>query len=138
MEEHFLKDFVSGSSRSTTHEPWYNRDGDCIIYQTADEAVIAERIDDVLTIYVSAVSKKAIGFQIKGVAALMKKFGLAIECEFEEKDQELIMVSLSALLLTAYEDGPKTIGRRKGYIDAFESSPRQTSLKILPSDFLIH
>jgi hypothetical protein len=132
MEEHFLKDFVSGP-RGGEHRPWYNPDGDCVIYQTSDEATIAERIDDVLTIYVSAISEKPIGFQIKGIGAMINQFGwaaAAVECE--ERNKELLQVSLSALLLTAYESGPKTIGRRQAYIRAFEFSPRQTSLEIPP------
>jgi len=121
MEKHFLSDFVAGQARPDP-QPWYNPDGDCIIYQMCPEAVVAERIDDVLTIYNSAVSGKAIGYQIKGVAALTRKFGWeGILVEFKQDDEELKAVSLSALLLAAYEQGPKTIGRRKAYAGAFES-----------------
>ena len=121
MEEHFLKDFVKGEARERP-EPWYNPEGDCIIYQMADEAIVAERIDEILTIYNSAVSGKPIGYQIKGVAALAREFGWeGIVLEFKEDDQELKEVSLSALLLAAYEHGPKTIGRRRAYAGAFES-----------------
>jgi hypothetical protein len=130
MEEHFLRDFVSGP-RGTEHKPWWNPAGDCIIYQTVDEASVAHRIDDILTIYVSVISGKPIGFQIKGIAAMSNKFGwdgAKVECM--ERDKEILDVSLTALLLAAYESGPKTIGRRKSYIEAFEFSPRQTSLEI--------
>src|SRR5277367_5106444 len=119
MEEHFLKDFVSGP-KGGEHKPWWNPAGDCIIYQTSDEATVAERIDDILTIYVSVVSGKPIGFQIKGIGAMSNKFGwagAAVECK--ERYKELLEVSLSALLLTAYENGPKTISRRQAYIEAF-------------------
>src|SRR5947207_13890296 len=103
MEEHFLKDFVKGEARERP-EPWYNPDGDCIIYQVADEAIVAERIDEVLTIYNSAVSGKAIGYEIKVVAALTRKLGWeGIRVEFKEDDEELKELSLSALLLVAYE-----------------------------------
>jgi hypothetical protein len=87
-----------------------------------DEATIADRIDEVLTIYRSALSHKPIGYQIKGVAALASKFGWeGVMSECEEGREELKSVSLSALLLAAYEQGPKTIGRRKAYADAFDS-----------------
>lgn len=77
MEEHFLKDFVSGrSGQEELPEPWYNPDGDCIIYQTADEAIVADRIDESLTIYRSVETNKAIGYQIKGVAEIVRRFGL--------------------------------------------------------------
>jgi len=132
MEDHFLKDYVSGP-KGGQHKPWFNPDGDCIIYQTSDDATVAERVDDVLTIYVSIISKKPIGFQIKGIQAMSRKFGwCGAEVECEERDKELLQVSLTALLLGAYESGPKTIGRRKAYINAFEFSPRDTSLSIGP------
>jgi hypothetical protein len=132
MEKHFLKEFVSGKSRFSA-KPWYNPSGDCIIYRTVDEEVVADRIDELLTIYVSAASGKPIGFQIKGVGAIVKKFGLSrIEVECEEKNKELLSVSISEVLLAAYESGPQTIGRRQAYSGAFECSPRQSSLKIAP------
>ena len=120
MEKHFLADLVAGQERKQPI-PWYNPDGDCIIYQFADEAVIADRIDEVLTIYRSAISNKPIGYQIKGVAALAKRFGWhGVLVESKQDAEELKEVSLSALLLAAYEQGPKTIGRRMAYADAFE------------------
>lgn len=130
MEEHFLKEFVNGLRREPS-KPWYNPDGDCIIYQMRDEAIVADRIDEVLTVYNSAISGKTIGFQIKGIAALARIFGcesITIECE--EDGEEVVMIRLTALLLAAYENGPKTIGRRSAYAEAIESSalhPRMRS-----------
>jgi len=135
MEDHFLKAFVSGESRFSP-EPWYNPHGDCITYTTVDEEVIAQRVDELLTIYISADSGKPIGFQIKGVWAIMNKFGLgAVQVECEESNKEIVRVSLSTVLLAAYESGPQTIGRRQAYSHAFEFSPRQTSLEIPPLAF---
>jgi len=133
MEEHFLKDFVSGTSgQSGQQEPWYNPDGDCIIYQTTDEAIVADRIDESLTIYRSFESGKAIGYQIKGVAAIVKRFGLdGIQIEWSEDSQhELKRVSTHALLLAAYDFGPKTIGRRRGYANALESSANHPRIQL--------
>jgi hypothetical protein len=128
MEDHFLKEFVVGQSRSDP-EPWYNPEGDCIIYQTSDEAIVAERIDNLLTIYRSISTNKAIGYQIKGVLAILQRFGLhGITVECKESNQELI--SLSLLLLAAYEEGPKTIGRRKAYADAFQSFSGHPEIQI--------
>ena len=121
MDEHFLKGLIVGETRQNP-EPWYNPDGDCIIYQMIDEAIVADRIDEVLTIYRSAITNKPIGYQIKGVVALAKLFGwsgVLVECK--EDNEQLKQVSLFALLLAAYERGPKTIGRRKAYADTFES-----------------
>jgi hypothetical protein len=126
MDEHFLKEFVSGISRDVPDnpKPWFNPAGDCITFQMADEAVVADRIDGILTIYRSAIDERPIGFQIKGVAAITRQFGLkgiSVECRADK--HELQAVSISALLLAAYEQGPQTIGRRMGYVTAFDCAP---------------
>src|SRR5437016_4260862 len=120
MEKHFLAELVAGQAREKPR-PWYSPEGDCIIYQIADEAIVADRIDEVLTIYRSAISNKPIGYQIKGVAALASRFGWeGVLVASKQGAEELKEISLSALLLAAYEQGPKTIGRRKAYADALE------------------
>src|ERR1700759_5316073 len=106
MEAHFLNEFVKDVERSSP-EPWYNPEGDCIVYQMLNEATVAERIDDILTIYHSVLTDNAIGVQIKGVQAITKRFGWeGILVESSEDSEELKTVSMSALLLAAYEDGP--------------------------------
>ncbi len=130
MEEHFLKDFVSGPS-GVPPEPWYNPHGDCIIYQTTNEAIVADRIDEVLTIYRSFETSKAVGYQIKDVGAIIKLFGwegICVECR--ETDHEILQISLYALLLAAYEKGPKTIGRRKAYADVLQSCASHPRLDV--------
>jgi hypothetical protein len=99
-----------------TPEPWYNKWGDCIEYQIADEAIVAERVDEVLTVYNSAVDNRPIGFQIKDVAAIAQRLGcdsLVLSSKVDDSGREL--VSISVLLFAAYEDGPKTVDRRKAY-----------------------
>jgi hypothetical protein len=97
---------------------------------------VADRIDEVLTIYRSALTNKSIGYQIKGVAALARRFGWeGVLVEHKRDAEELHEVSLFALLLAAYEQGPKTIGRRKAYADAFESlaeKPRISAEDLTP------
>jgi len=112
MEKHFLDDFVHEMEKESGEgtpearlEPWYNKYGDCIVYQTVGEAVVADRVGELLTIYRSAIDERPIGFQIKGVMAMIQKFGL----------DGLQSISVGALLLAAYEDGPMTLGRRQAY-----------------------
>jgi hypothetical protein len=139
MESHFLKDFVSGPpGQGRIQEPWYNPDGDCIIYQTSDEAIVADRIDESLTIYRSVEAGKAIGFQIKGVLAIIKRFGLdGMQVEWsEDLEHELQSVSTYALLLAAYDVGPRTIGRRRGYADALESAANHPRIQLDDLDAL--
>ncbi|MBM3878998.1 MAG: hypothetical protein FJ387_04665 [Verrucomicrobia bacterium] len=138
MEKHFLSAFVEGTERESP-KPWYNPDGDCIVYQFGDEAIVADRVDEILTIYRSVETGKSIGYQIKGVCALGRKFGrdtLIVNCRQDR--EELKEISLCWLLLAAYEDGPKTIGRRQAYSDALEycgPHPRLTTrdLDLVPA-----
>ena len=120
MEKHFLDDMMKGTA-SFRAEPWYNPHGDCIIYQMADEAVVAERIDELLTVYNSAIDERAIGFQIKGVHAIISKFGLdGLAVQSEADEDGVKSISIMALLLAAYEEGPRTLGRRKAYAAAMD------------------
>ncbi|MBN2271676.1 MAG: hypothetical protein JXN61_13740 [Sedimentisphaerales bacterium] len=118
MEKHFLSEFVQGEQEFTAR-PWYNPDGDCIIYQTADEAVVRDRVDAILTMYRSAIDNRPIGFQIKDVRAIIEKFGLdALIVESESKGDSIRSVCLTALLLAAYDEGPKSLERRQAYASA--------------------
>jgi hypothetical protein len=84
---------------------------------------VAERIDDILTIYTSAITGNPTGFQIKGVKAMIKRFGWnGLVVESADDGDELKFLSVSILLLAAYEDGPKTINRRRAYGELFSSS----------------
>lgn len=119
MESHFLTEYVDGES-GFQPEPWYNRDGDCVIYQAANEAVVADRIDDILTIYRSANDHRPVGFQIKDVKVLVSNFGLE-GLQWVESGNPCSLVSVAILLLAAYETGPQTVARRKAYAGAMES-----------------
>jgi hypothetical protein len=52
-ERHFLADTI-GSEPTFSAEPWYNQHGDCLVYKMANEASVADRIDELLPIYRSA------------------------------------------------------------------------------------
>lgn len=117
MEAHFLGDAVHGEPGFRS-EPWYNPHGDCIVCQLADEAVVAERVDELLTLYRSAIDNRVIGYQIKGVLALIREFGLdglAVECTADKEAGEVRYISIAALLLAAYDQGPRTVSRRSAY-----------------------
>jgi len=115
MEKHFLNDYVEGEQRFVS-EPWYNSDGDCIEYQTADEAVVSDRIDDILTIYRSVETDKPIGFKIKGIQAILRKFGYdGLAVQLEQDGTDVKFISITTLLLAAYEEGPLNIKRRSAY-----------------------
>lgn len=124
MDDHFLKDVVSGESEFRS-DPWYNPDGDCIIHKIANEAVVADRIDELLTLYRSAIDNRVIGYQIKGVLALIKRFGwdgLAVECKSHAGEDEVCEISVAAILLTAFGEGPNTVNRRSAYARSMQDA----------------
>jgi len=133
MEKHFLDETMEGNP-TFRPEPWYNPYGDCIVYQVADEAIIAERVDELLTVYTSAVHGRPIGFQIKGIQAIIKRLGLdGLAFQAEENGKEVKRVSIIALLLAAYEEGPQTLGRRRAYTMALQCP---ADARVIPADDL--
>jgi hypothetical protein len=119
MEKHFLADFVADESRETPR-PWYNGPGDCVMYQCQqDVAVVADRVDELLTLYRAADTRKVIGFKIKGVHALARKHGWdGIAIQAEESRGEIMRISMAALVLAAFGSGPRTVSRLRGYAEA--------------------
>lgn len=129
MEKHFLADMMEGEPTFRA-EPWYNPDGDCIIYKMADEAVVAERVDELLTVYNSAVDDRPIGFQIKGVHAIVSKFGLdGLAVASEANADGVKSISIALLLLAAYEEGPRTLGRRRAYAAAIQCPAEKGTIR---------
>jgi hypothetical protein len=122
MEKHFLEGMMQGEGKPEFRaEPWYNPYGDCIVYKMADEAVVAERVDELLTVYNSAVDNRPIGFQIKGVQAIIRKLGLDGLAVASQSDAGGVkFISIAALLLAAYEEGEPTLARRRAYASAME------------------
>lgn len=135
MEKHFLAELVSDEKREHAR-PWYNAAGDCVIYQLdEDTEIVADRIDELLTIYRALNTRKAIGFQIKGVHALAKKFGWhAIAIKAAGAVDEIKNISMAALVLSAYENGPLTISRRQGYAEAVSSCSSAEEVSIAAMD----
>jgi len=134
MEKHFLEGKMEGKPEFRA-EPWYNPYGDCIEYQVADEALVAERVDELLTVYHSAIDTRAIGFQIKGVHAIIGRFGWdGLLVASDAGAGQVRSISIVALLLAAYEGGPRTVGRRQAYAAVIESSPKRHTI---PADELV-
>ncbi len=79
--------------------PWYNSYGDCVEYKSVDEDEVAERVDAILTIYRSMRKPETIiGFQIKGVRALLREIETR-RVDFLGRKKK---ASLTALLDEAY------------------------------------
>ena len=126
MEERTLTEYLEAHAEpapdGSAPQPWYNQFGDCIDYQTQRVAVVADRIDHHLTILRSAENNEAIGFQLKDVKALMKKYKSQFGIVFSTHNERLI--SVTSLLLTAFQiDAPSTatMKKRAGYEQAIRS-----------------
>lgn len=128
MESQSLEEYLSDPRNQALKSadlgpptPWYNTYGDCIEYQTDQVAIVADRIDNFLTIYRSGETDNAIGFQLKDVKSLMKKYqagGLHVMCEVKNAK----IASVTSLLLTALEAGaPLSIKKRSGYQEAMKN-----------------
>ena len=134
----FIKDIIGSFKKSekigsckSDLPIWYNEQGDCIQFIADQVAEIADRIDDYLTIYRSAEDDKPIGFQLKDVKALIRKFGykgIQVEALVSQKN----LVSVTALLLSAFCDMGPSISRREGYARAIQTLPREADRIPIP------
>ena len=131
MASHFLEGLVEGEP-GFSPKPWYNRHGDCIVFKAQDVGVVAERIDDILTLYFSAEDNRPVGFQIKGVKYLLDRFRCNAVQISGELQKGRLTVSLAFILLAAYDSGPRTISRRVGYAQAqaVTSPPECSSISL--------
>jgi len=122
MASHFLDDGVEGEP-GFRPKPWYNRHGDCIVFKAENVGVIAERVDDILTLYLSAEDNRPVGFQIKGIKHLMARLRCnAVHVTGQSRDGD-VRVSLAFALMEAYDAGAPTISRRAGYAEAQTLTP---------------
>lgn len=56
-------------------EPWYNEVGDCLNYHFEDCQFYEDRVDDILTVFRRMDDDRFVGMQIKGVSAVLARFG---------------------------------------------------------------
>ena len=122
---HFLDEFVAElkklgefESESQRDGLRYNEHGDCIMYLSVNEAVVADRIDEFLTLYRSAIDERAIGFQLKGIQALMGEFDFThaeVKAKIEQSEVKAVMM----LLFNSIRKNPKADKRiLEGYAEA--------------------
>jgi hypothetical protein len=66
-----------------TRHPYYSKEGDFLTYYLRDVDFFAERLDDVLTVYLAMSDDGGwdfVGFKLKGVRRLLEALGLLSEC----------------------------------------------------------
>ncbi|MGA2621799.1 MAG: hypothetical protein ABSF26_29715 [Thermoguttaceae bacterium] len=73
---HDLTDYLAGREpRAFTPHPHYSRDADSLTFFFRDEDAIAKRVDELLTVYVSAEGDELVGAKIKGVQQVLLTLG---------------------------------------------------------------
>jgi hypothetical protein len=100
MVENLMQYLEGKTSQGFTRRPYYSPDGDFLVYYVHPDEAIAERVDDLLTVYRSMETREFVGCKIKGIRRLvetLRNFGVSIEAE----DSSL---TLSILFLTAARD----------------------------------
>jgi len=68
----YLSDKKAGKFRPHPH---YYRDSDSLTFFFKDEDAVARRVDELLTVYVSAASEELVGAKIKGVQQILSTLG---------------------------------------------------------------
>ena len=72
----FLKSQEGSSVPGFNPSPWYNRAGDCVQLYFREDESYAQRVDEILTVYRSlSNADEIVGCKIKGILALIKRFG---------------------------------------------------------------
>ena len=104
MAEDFMRTVLEGLEEGPEFNarPWYNDYGDCVVFHSTDKEGYADRVDDLLTLYRSVETDQVTGFQVKGVAAIVKLIGcdgMAVRATTE--DGAVREVEISALLVVA-------------------------------------
>ena len=137
-EKHFLDDFIHSLDKEAklgSHKDqqaiWYNKAGDCLEFQTVDEPFVAHRVDKYLTLYRSAETNQLIGFKIKDVKALIKKYcfdAMVVGAGVQDKR----IISIIALLVNVLAQDDPTIKRREGYTEALRSVPKEAEKVTIP------
>ena len=120
----FLQDIanslgIKGEAGSEQEHPsfWYNTQGDCIEFQTVDEAIVADRIDDYLTLFRTVDKREVVGFKIKGVKSLINILGGYVGFSAAGEGKKVAHVSVILMQAAQTEDKP-TFKRITGYAEA--------------------
>jgi hypothetical protein len=71
-----LTEYLAGrEAKGFRRVPHYFRDGDHVTFYVRDDLAFAERVDDLLTVYISEESKELVGCKIKGVRRILETLG---------------------------------------------------------------
>ncbi|MCP4254045.1 MAG: hypothetical protein GY775_11675 [Candidatus Scalindua sp.] len=138
MEDDFIKqlkqDIESDAfgSKQSDIQLWYNAEGDCIQFLTIHDGTIRKRIDEHLTLYLSLEDEKPVGFQLKDIHALCNKYDADLMTVHAGYAKDRRLISISALMLKAFDKKPKSINRFSGYSEAFRTMVKEADKVEIP------
>jgi len=119
--EELMNRIAEDGTSKPTQGSYYSRDGDCVFCHVEDVPYVAERVDELLTVYLAEDDRRLVGAQIKGVSKLPKHDVMGVELR---QDDEVGILDL--LLLTFTTQAPRAlesgltgvVGRKATYFDA--------------------
>ncbi len=80
-----LKNFIrTHPAKGFTPRPYYSAAGDCLIYYATNEDCYAQRVNELLTVYLSMQTRKVVGCKIKGVRHIIEN---SLESFFTTKER---------------------------------------------------
>jgi hypothetical protein len=111
---------------------YYDRDGDCIEFLARPDTFYAERVDDLVTVYLSEDTGEIVGSLLKGVTRLCESLlerlpGFRIE--IEQGNVKLVHIFLAKLWASAANPGELATVRYQKLIDVAGASGVEVALE---------
>ena len=100
LEEHLKTKPFKGFKAT----PRYSEEGDCLTFYFRNAPSYADRVDELLTVYLSLETDELVGCQIKSIGRIMKRLR-SLRIRLKDKDVELRLLFLACRAL-AEEPGP--------------------------------
>lgn len=98
---------------------FYSKDGDCVFCHIEDVPYFAERVDELLTVYLAEDDRRLVGAQIKGVSRLPEHDALGVNLRRQGSVQvvELLLLTFSRLEPRAPSEDTGVVRRKAKYFD---------------------
>jgi hypothetical protein len=105
-----MRQIARDESASVQPGCFYSKDGDCVFCHIEDVPYFAERVDELLTVYLAEDDRRLVGAQIKGVSKLPTHDALGLELR-REGDVQVV-----ELLLLTFRSQPQPVSEDVGVV----------------------
>ncbi len=110
-----LTEYLKGKKpRAFKARPIYSPDGDFITIYLSDEDSYAERVDELLTVYLSVETNSLVGCKIKGVRRLLKTLGDFGVIVHDKSLSVNLLIIAGALFSPLQREKYQQVGRQAG------------------------